>query len=172
MFLKSALEELGIEYESVELGKVQTREELTEELLHQLRIKLMSAGLDLLNDKKQILVERIKHLIIERVHHSEVVPATSDSEYLEEKLGYDYTYLSNTFSEVKGMTIKHYIILHKIERAKELLLYGEQTLTEIAANLRYSSVGHLSNQFKEVTGLTPSYFKELKDKKLNHLEDL
>jgi AraC-like DNA-binding protein len=106
------------------------------------------------------------------IHYSDEVPKVNDSDYISKKLGYDYTYLSNTFSEVKGITIQHYIITHKIERAKELLLYDELTLTEIAYKLNYSSVAHLSNQFKKITGLTPSYFKEMKDKRLKNLEDL
>lgn len=106
------------------------------------------------------------------VHHSEEVPELNDSDFLSGKLGYDYTYLSNIFSEVKGVTIQQYIIMHKIERAKVLLLYNEFNLTTIAVKLNYSSVAHLSNQFKKITGLTPTYFKSVKDKRLRNLEDL
>lgn len=106
------------------------------------------------------------------VHYSEEYPKVNDSDYISQKLGYEYNYLSNTFSEVKGITIQQYIIQHKIERVKELLLYDELTLTEIAYSLHYSSVAHLSNQFKKITGLTPTYFKALKEKKLKNLEDI
>ena len=106
------------------------------------------------------------------IHHTDEIPKTNYSEYLSEKLGYDYTYLSNMFSEVKGITLQHYIIKHKIERVKELLLYDELNLTEIAYKLHYSSSAHLSNQFKKVTGLTPSYYKKLKEKRTQNLENL
>ncbi len=106
------------------------------------------------------------------VHYADEIPDVNYSDYISQKLGYDYTYLSNVFSEVKGITIQQYIILHKIERVKELLLYNELSLTEIAYMLNYSSVAHLSNQFKKVTGLTPTYFKSLKNKRLKNLEDL
>ncbi|MGM0506338.1 MAG: helix-turn-helix domain-containing protein [Bacteroidota bacterium] len=163
---------MGIECESIELGLVRTREELSGEQMDQFREKLASVGMDLLTDKKKILVEKIKNLIIERVHNLDEIPDTKDSEFLQEKLGYNYTYLSNLFSEVNGMTIKHYIILNKIERTKELLLFEDLTLTEIADKLQYSSVGHLSNQFKEVTGYSPSHFREKKNLKLKFIEDL
>jgi AraC-like DNA-binding protein len=133
---------------------------------------LKKSGLELLDDKKNILGEKIKALIVEMIHYEDEVPKVNDSDYISEKLGYDYTYLSNTFSEVKGMTIQQYIILHKIERVKELLIYDELTLTEIAHKLHYSSVAHLSNQFKKGTGLTPTYFKELKEMRARNLEDL
>lgn len=133
---------------------------------------MRKSGLELLDDKKNILVERIKGVIIEMIHYSDEVPKVNDSDYISDKLGYDYTYLSNTFSEVKGTTIQQYIILHKIEKVKEMLLYDELTLTEIAYKLHYSSVAHLSNQFKKVTGLTPTYFKELKEKRMKNLENL
>ncbi|MFU8861988.1 MAG: helix-turn-helix domain-containing protein, partial [Cyclonatronaceae bacterium] len=117
-------------------------------------------------------VEKIKGVIIEMVHYSDEAPKMNDSNYISERLGYDYTYLSNVFTEVKGVTIQQYIIMHKVERAKELLLYDELNLTEIAYKLNYSSVAHLSNQFKKITGLTPTYFKSLKEKRLKNLEDL
>jgi AraC-like DNA-binding protein len=110
------------------------------------------------------LIERIKNVIIELIHYSDDLPKVNDSEYISEKVGYDYTYLSNIFSEVKGITIQHFIIMHKIEKVKELLIYDELTLSEIAYRLHYSSVAHLSNQFKKITGLTPTYYKQLKDK--------
>lgn len=172
MLVKSELEKLGLTCVSVDLGMVDIREEISEEQLETFNNNLKRSGLELLDDKKNILVEKIKAVIIEMIHYSDEVPKVNDSDYISEKLNYDYTYLSNTFSEVKGMTIQQYIILHKIERVKELLIYDELTLTEIAYKLHYSSVAHLSNQFKKVTGLTPTYFKELKDKRNKNLEDL
>jgi AraC-like DNA-binding protein len=117
-----------------------------------------------MDDKKAILIERIKNVIIEMIHYEDEWPTINFSTYLTQKLKYDYTYMANLFSEATGTTIEHYIIAHKIERVKELLLYDELTLTQISYKLNYSSVGHLSNQFKKVTGLTPTFFKNLKDK--------
>ncbi|HTN36938.1 MAG TPA: AraC family transcriptional regulator, partial [Arachidicoccus sp.] len=125
-----------------------------------------------LDDKKSVLIEKIKNLIIEMVHYTDELPEVNYSEFISEKLGYDYTYLANVFSEVKGTTIQHFIIMHKIERVKELLLYEELNLTEIAFKMHYSSVAHLSSQFKKVTGLTPTFFKKLKDKRRKMLEDV
>lgn len=172
MFVKSELEKLGINCVSVELGSVEIEDDLTSQQLETFREGLRKGGLQLLDNKKNILVEKIKSVIVEMVHYSDDLPKVNDSDYISEKLGYEYTYLSNTFSEVKGITIQQYIILHKIEKVKELLLYDELSLTEIAYKLHYSSVAHLSNQFKKITGLTPTYFKTLKHKKLKNLEDL
>lgn len=172
MLVKEELKKLGLDVISVDLGMVEFRDEITEEQLETLDRNLRKAGLELLDDKKNILVEKIKSIIVEMVHYSDELPKINDSDYISRKLGYDYTYLSNIFSEVKGITIQQYIIMHKIERVKELLLYDELTLTEIAHKLHYSSVAHLSNQFKKVTGLTPTYFKELKEKREKNLEDL
>ncbi|PKD43732.1 helix-turn-helix domain-containing protein [Rhodohalobacter barkolensis] len=172
MVVKSELEKLGLTCVSVELGMVEIMEEVSNEQLEIFNQNLKKLGLELLDDKKNILVEKIKTLIIEMIHYSDEVPNVNDSDYISQKLNYDYTYLSNTFSEVKGITIQQYIILHKIEKVKELLIYDELTLTEIAHRLHYSSVAHLSNQFKKVTGLTPTYFKEVKENRNNNLEDL
>jgi AraC-like DNA-binding protein len=172
MFVKDELQKLGLDCVSVELGMVEIEDNITAEQLEKFSSNLNKGGLELLDNKKQILVEKIKNVIIEMVHYADENPKENDSDYISEKMGYDYTYLSNTFSEVKGTTIQQYIIWHKIERAKELLLYDELTLTEIAWKLHYSSVAHLSNQFKKVTGLTPSYFKELKNKRDKNLENL
>src|SRR5690606_11747317 len=137
-----------------------------------LKNNLALSGLELLDDKKNILIDKIKNIIIEMVHYTDEIPKVNYSEYISEKLDYDYTYLSNLFSEVKGITIQHYIIKHKIERVKELILYDELNLTEIAYRLHYSSVAHLSNQFKKTTGYTPSYYKKLAQKRKVNLEDL
>ena len=172
MFVKEELHNLGLNDANVELGKVELQNDITEEQLETFRNNLAKSGLELLDDKKNILVEKIKNVIIEMIHQAEDTPDVNDSEYISKKLGYDYTYLSNTFSEVKGITIQKFIILNKIEKAKELLLYDEDSLTEIAYKLNYSSVAHLSNQFKKVTGFTPSFFKQMKLKREKNLENL
>jgi AraC-like DNA-binding protein len=172
MLVRDELEKLDLEYESVELGMVEITEKITDEQREVFKNNLKKSGLELLDDKKNILVEKIKAVIVDMIHYSDELPKVNDSDYISEKLDYDYTYLSNTFSEVKGITIQQCIILHKIEKAKELLLYDEITLTEIAYKLHYSSVAHLSNQFKKVTGLTPTYFKEVKEKREKNLENL
>lgn len=172
MMVKAELEKLGLNCISVDLGQAEIRGEISEDQLETLRTNLKKSGLEILDDKKKILVERVKGVIIEMIHYADEFPVVNDSDYISEKVGYDYTYLSNLFSEVKGITIQQYIILHKIEKVKELLIYDELNLTEIAAELNYSSVSHLSNQFKKITGLTPTYFKALKQKREKNLEDL
>lgn len=172
MIVKSELENLGLHHIIVELGEVQIKESLSAKQHDELKIALLKSGLELMDDKKAMLIEKIKNIIIEMIHYSDELPKTNFSDYLREKLGYDYTYLSNLFSEVKGTTIEHFIISHKIERVKELLVYNELSLTEIAWQLRYSSVSHLSNQFKKVTGLTPSFFKKIKHKRRKTLENV
>lgn len=172
MLVKQELENVGVDCISVDLGVAEIEDEMTEEQLDTFRENLKKAGLELLENEKYILVEKIKSVIIEMIHYADQMPDANNSEYISQKLGYNYTYLSNTFSEVKGMTIQQYIIQHKIEAAKELLLYDELNLTEIAYKLNYSSVAHLSNQFKKVTGLTPTYFKKLKEKRERALEEI
>jgi len=170
--VKNELEKLGIHHTNIELGMVETKEEINDDLLLELKSNLAKSGLELMDDNKSILVDRIKNVIIEMIHYSEEIPKVNYSDYIAEKLDYDYTYLSNLFSEVKGITIQHFIIKHKIERAKELILYNELNLTEIAYKLNYSSVAHLSNQFKKVTGHTPSYYKKIGQKRKSNLENL
>jgi AraC-like DNA-binding protein len=172
LMVKEELKKLGLHYVILELGMVEILEDITEEQRAQLKKNLEKSGLELLDDKKSILIERIKNVIIELIHYSDDLPKVNDSDYISEKVGYDYTYLSNIFSEVKGITIQHFIIMHKIEKVKELLIYDELTLSEIAYRLHYSSVAHLSNQFKKITGLTPTYYKQLKDRRRKNLEDL
>jgi len=172
MMVKEELKKLGIKYVAVELGMVEILEDLTQEQREQLKVNLHKSGLELLDNKKSILIEKIKNVITEMIHYSDELPKVNYSEYISEKLGYDYTYLANTFSEVKGITIQQFIINHKIERVKELLLYDELNLTEISYKLNYSSVAHLSNQFKKVTGLSPSFYKQLGQKRKNNLENL
>ncbi len=172
MVVKLALKEIDLHFIVVDLGEVEVMEDLTTEQHNQLKISLLRSGLELMDDKRAVLIEKINNVIIEMIHYSDGVPKMNYSEYISKKLEYDYTYLSNLFSEVKGITIQQFIIIHKIERAKELLLYDELTLTEISHKLHYSSVGHLSNQFKKVTGLTPSHFKQLKEKKRSPMEEI
>lgn len=172
MMVKEELKKLGLQYVVVDLGMVEVLEDITPQQHQQLKENLLSSGLELLDDKKSILIEKIKSVIIEMIHYSNEVPKVNYSDYISEKLGYDYTYLSNTFSEVKGITIQQFIIIHKIERVKELLLYDELTLTEISYQLHYSSIAHLSNQFKKITGLSPSFYKQLKKKRDGTLENM
>lgn len=167
MLVKAELTKLGLHYVTLDLGEVDIKEHITPEQHAALKIALLGSGLELLDDKKAVLIEKIKGVIIEIVYYAEERPKINFSDHLSEKLGYDYTYLSNLFSETTGITIEHYLIAHKIERVKELLLYNELNLTEISYMLNYSSVAHLSNQFKKVTGLTPSFFKKLKLKRCN-----
>lgn len=172
MMVKAELEKLGLHYVVLDLGVVEILENISKHQYDKLKINLLKSGLELLDDKKSILVEKIKNIVIEMVHYSDELPKGNYSDFISEKLNYDYTYLANTFSEVKGITIQQFIILHKIEKVKELLLYNELTLSEISYRLNYSSVAHLSNQFKKITGLTPSFFKAMKKKRRNNLEDL
>ncbi|MDR7129685.1 AraC-like DNA-binding protein [Algoriphagus sp. 4150] len=172
MMVKEELKNLGLHHVMVDLGVVEILENISPEQRALLKRNLLKSGLHLLDDKRSIIIESIKNLIIEMIHYSEELPKLNYSDYISEKLGYDYTYLANIFSEVKGLTIQQFIIIHKIERAKELLIYDELTLTEIAYRLHYSSVAHLSNQFKKITGLTPTFYKQLKDKRKQNLEDI
>ena len=172
MIVRSELERMGLHFNTVDLGEVEIREDLSPNQKAELEASLLKFGLELMEDKKSMLIEKIKNIVVEMIHYSDEPPVWNFSSYLAEKLDYDYNYLSNLFSEVKGTTIEHFIISHKIERAKELLIYNELTLTEIADKLHYSNVAHLSNQFKKVTGLTPSFFKKMKHKRLIALENL
>lgn len=172
MIVRSVLAGFGLHHGIVDLGEVEIIEDLDTEQREKLKSKLLESGLELMDDKKAILIEKIKNLITDMIHYSDELPRIKNSDYIGEKLNHDYTYLANLFSEATGITIEHYIILHKIERVKELLIYDELNLTEISYKLNYSSVAHLSNQFKKITGLTPSYFKGLKDKKRVALENV
>lgn len=172
MVVKHELKNLGINNAVVELGMVDILDEITDTQQKQLKINLHRSGLELLDDKKSILIEKIKNVIIEMVHYNDDIPKVNYSEYISNLLKYDYTYLSNIFSEVKGITIQQFIIINKIEKVKELILYDELSLTEIAYKLHYSSVGHLSNQFKKITGLSPSYFKQIGELRNRNLENM
>jgi len=172
MAVKSELEKLGLHYGAIELGEVEVEEDIQSGQLTELNIALKKSGLELMDDKRSILVEKIKTLIIEMVHYTDEQIKINLSDYLSQKLNYNYTYLANIFSEVKGTTIEQFYLAHKIEKVKELLVYGELNLTEIAWKLHYSSVAHLSNHFKKKTGLTPSQFKNLKNKNRSTLGDV
>ena len=172
LMVMEELKKLGLRHVVVDLGTVEILEEVTETQREQLKTNLLRSGLELLDNKKSILIEKIKNVITEMIHYSDELPKLNYSDYISEKLDYDYTYLANLFSEVKGITIQQFIIYHKIERVKELLLYDELNLTEISHKLHYSSVAHLSNQFKKVTGLSPSFYKQLKQKRKGNLENM
>ena len=172
MVVKEELKKLGLHFIVVELGEVEVMESLNVEQREELKAGLLEAGLELMDDKRAVLIEKIKNAIIEMVHYSDEPIKMNFSDYLSEKLKHDYTYLANLFSEVQGTTIEHFIINHKIERIKELIIYDELNITEIAWKMNYSSVAHLSNQFKKVTGLSPSHFKQMKVKRRNQIEDI
>jgi AraC-like DNA-binding protein len=165
MVVKSELAKLGLHYVSVDLGETEIMEEISAEQMTHLSIALKKTGLELMDDKKSILVEKIKTIIIELVHSADDQIKINLSDYLSKKLNHNYTYLANLFSEVKGTTIEQFYLAHKIEKVKELLVYDQLNLTEIAWKMHYSSVAHLSNQFKKMTGLTPTHFKNLKNKR-------
>ncbi len=172
MVVKAELDKLGLKSLSVGFGEVDLQEPITPDKRKQLKEALLKSGLEVLDYKKAILIAKIKSVIVEMVHYADDKPKTNFSDYLAEKLNYDYTYLSNLFSEVTGVTIEYFIIAHKIERVKELLIYDELNLTEISYKLNYSSVAHLSTQFKKVTGLTPSFFKLLKRKRRDTIQNV
>jgi len=172
MAVKEELRKLDLHFIVVELGEVEIMEDITDEQRNESKAGLLSSGLELMDDKRAVLIERIKTAVIEMVHYTDEQIKINFSVFLSEKLKHDYTYLANLFSEVQGTTIENYIILHKIERIKELIIYDELNITEIAWKMNYSSVAHLSNQFKKVTGLTPSHFKQLKVKRRTQIEDI
>lgn len=163
MIVKQELEKLGLHYTAVELGKAEVMEDISFLQKEEFEASLSRFGLELIDDRKSILIEKIKNVVIEYVHYAEDQLKINFSDYLSEKLNHDYTYMANLFSEVEGTTIEHFIIVHKIEKVKELLVYDEISLTEISYKLHYCSVAHLSNQFKKITGLSPSHFKKLKE---------
>jgi AraC-like DNA-binding protein len=170
--VKEDLKRLGLHFIVVDLGEVEIMENISTEVREQLKIALLSSGFELMDDKRSVLIEKIKNTVIEMVHHSDEAIKVNFSSFLSEKLNYDYTYLANLFSEVQGTTIEQFIISHKIERIKELIIYGELNITEIAWKMNYSSVAHLSNQFKKMTGLTPSHFKQMKEKRRSPIEEI
>lgn len=172
MVVKEELKKMGLHYMVVDLGEVEIMETLQDAQWQSLKEALKVSGLELMDDKRTILIEKIIHVIMEMIHGSEDLPVVNYSSHISEKLNYDYTYLSNLFTEIKGITIQQFIILHKIERIKELIIYDEFNITEIAWKMNYSSVAHLSNQFKKITGFSPTHFKQLKQKRRTPIEEI
>jgi len=172
--VKEELQKLGLHFIIVDLGEVEIMEVISNEQREHLKLALHNSGFELMDDKRAILIEKIKNTIIEMVHHTETdeMKKINFSVFLSDKLKYDYTYMANLFSEVQGTTIEQFIISHKIERIKELIIYDELNISEIAWKMNYSSLAHMSNQFKKVTGLSPSHFKQLKNKRRNPIEDI
>ena len=170
MVVQNEVEKLGLDINSIKLGEVEFDKTLTEEDKNKLNEALVLLGFELIDDKKSRIIEKIKNIIIEVVHHQDSDNKTNLSDVLSSQLHQDYNYLSNLFSEVEGTTIEKYFIAQKIEKVKELLVYDELSLSEIAFRLNYSSVAYLSNQFKKVTGLTPSHFKQIKEDKRKPLD--
>ncbi len=165
LVVKDALNKLNLHYVLVNLGEVEIMESISKKQREELKETLIKMGLELMNDKKTILIEKVKNTIVEMVHFADNMIKVNFSDYLSYKLNYDYTYLSNLFSEIQGTNIQQFILLHKAERIKELITYDELTISEIAYKMNYSSVAHLSNQFKKITGFSPSHFKQLRVKR-------
>ncbi len=172
MVVKSELENLGLHHTRIELGEAEILEDISPAQVKLVDSALRNVGLELMEDKKSVLAEKIKTIIIELVHYSDDQIKINLSDYLSDKLNYNYSHLSTIFSEVKGSTIEQFYLEHKIEKVKELLVYDELNLTEIAYRMHYSSLAHLSNQFKKLTGMTPSQFKNLKNRSRNTLSEI
>lgn len=172
MKVKAELDNLGIPYKSIELGEVQLAAPISATSRQMLKVELHKSGLELMDDKKAIMIEKIINIIVEMVHYSEELPHVNFSTFLAEKMNQDYHKMAEIFSKTKGITIEHFIILHRIERAKELIIYDELSLTEISYKMNYTSVAHLSRQFKQVTGLTPTFFKAMSKRDRKNLEDI
>ncbi len=170
--VKEELNKLGLHFSAVNLGEVEIIGNLCEEKRQQLQISLLELGLELMDDRRTILIEKIKNIIIDEVHIAEERGPAKISDFLSKKLNHNYIYISNLFSKIQGITIEKYLILLKIERVKELLTYGELNISQIAWKMNYSSVAHLCSQFKKITGLTPSDFKLLKDKRRRPIEEI
>ena len=168
MVVEAELKKVGIDYRSIEVGSVEVDEPINVEILTHFGENLLKFGLELLDDKKGIIIEKIKNVVIEMIHYADEMPKENFSTYISNKLGYDYTYIANIFSEISGSTLHHFIISHKIEKIKELLIYDELNMSEIANKLGYNSSAHLSTQFKNATGLTPSFYKKIKKKREIH----
>jgi len=172
IIVKSELDALGLHCVAIELCEVEIMEDISDEMRIALDIKLGESGFALISERNMILIEKIKSIIIELIHYTEKQLVINLSDYLSIKLKYSYTYLANVFSKNEGETIEHFFISHKIEKVKELLIYSDLNITEIAYELNYSSVAHLSNQFKTMTGLTPSQFKQLRIKRRESFENI
>lgn len=172
VLVRSELDSLGLHCLTLDLGEAEIEENISPEMNEQLTVRMKKLGFTLIADKKSILVEKIKSIIIELVHYSDHQIKTKLSVYLSEKIQYDYTYLANIFSDTQGNTIEQFFLTHRIERAKEFLAYDELNITEIADKLHFSSIAHLSSQFKKATGMTPSQYKHLSIRKRLSLENM
>lgn len=172
MMVKSELDKLGIAYNYVELGEVFLKGMISNDLIQKLKVELKKSGLVLMDDAKSILIEKVVNLIVEMVHYTDEVPKLNFSNFLSEKLKIDYHKIAELFSKTKGITIEHFIKIHKVERIKELIIYDELNLSEISFKMHYSSLAHMSTQFKHVTGLSPTKFKNLITRKRQNFEDL
>ena len=172
MAVKEELHKFGICYANIELGEVEVFDNITQEQREALKISLYNCGLELMDDKRTILIEKVKNLITEMIHHHDELPKINYSDFISERIHHNYAYLSNIFLQVKGVTIQQFIITHKVERIKELISYGELNMTEIAWKMNYSSVAHLSNQFKKITGFSPSHFKQSQDTQRSPIEEI
>ena len=172
MVVKSELEKLGLQWESVDLGEAVVKDPVSVEQLRELNQGLLRSGLEIMDDKKSQLIEKIKTIVIEQIHYAEEPLDVNFSDFLVSKLNYDYTYLSNLFTLTQGITLEHYIINHKIEKVKEMLIYDELTISQIAFKMNYSSAAHLSKQFKKVTGLTATEFKKIQNRKFKDQDKL
>jgi YesN/AraC family two-component response regulator len=172
MMVKLELDKLGITYKSIELGEVELAESITEATKQLLETALHKSGLEVMHEEKAMLIEKIINIIVEMVHYSDEYPKTNFSTFLSEKMQQDYHKMAEIFSKTKGINIEHFIILHKVEKVKELIMYDELNLSEISYKMHYASIAHLSKQFKQITGLTPTFFKSLSKKQRCNLEDL
>ncbi|MFN6378410.1 MAG: helix-turn-helix domain-containing protein [Flavobacteriales bacterium] len=168
----SILNNYGLSYRSVELGEVELHDPISEQTRNKLKASLHSSGLELLSSEKTILIERVINIVVDMVHHTKDMPKVNISTFIAEKTNLDYHRLSDLFSRTKGVTIEHFIILHKVERIKELIMYDDLNLSEIADKMHYSSLAHMSKQFKQITGLTPSFFKHMAKRTRSNIEDL
>ncbi len=172
MVVQDVFNNLGYPPSRINLGEVETSNSLSQVELEKLNASMVSLGFELIDDTKGRIIEKIKTAIIKMVHHTQEDLMVNYSNYIASQLNRDYSYLSSLFTEIEGTTIEKYIIHQKIERVKELLVYDELTLTEIANQMGYSNVGYLSNQFKKVTGITPSHFKQIKENKRKPLDEV
>lgn len=162
LVVKDEVERLGLAYDDVKLGELTLKDPVLPEAIDALKVALQRSGLYIIDDKKSRLVEKIKQAVIEQVHYTDEPLLQNFSSFLAGKLHYDYTYLSNLFAATQGLTLEHYIINNRIEKAKELLIYEEMSIAAIAERLHYCSAAHLSRQFKQVTGYTATHYKKLR----------